>query len=106
MIGNICIKPECKTIAAEVVYPDIYFLTDNLPPVQVPHLQSVNKHTVVNKYVEQTEKQKGPKLEIFNINLRSSICRSGVLPDVIFFNAHLLRFIKALMICRHTTKIA
>lgn len=103
MRGNICIKPECKMIAAEVVYPDIYFLTDNLPPVQVPHLQSVNKHIVVNKYVEQTEN--GLKLESLNINLRSSICWSGVLPDVIFFNTHLLRFIKALMICRHTTKI-
>jgi hypothetical protein len=30
MIGNICIKPECKIIVEEVVYPDIYFLTDNL----------------------------------------------------------------------------
>jgi hypothetical protein len=37
MIGNICIKPECKIIAEEVVYPDIYFLTDNLHQAIVRH---------------------------------------------------------------------
>lgn len=85
-----------------MVYPYIYFFTDNLPPVQVPHLHSVNKHTV-GMYVEHADK--GFKIGIFNINLRSSICRSGVLPYVILFNAHLLRFVEAFMICGHTTKI-
>jgi hypothetical protein len=28
-----------------------------------------------------------------------------VLPYVILFNAHLLRFVEAFMICRHATKI-
>lgn len=54
-IGCICIKPECRIIAEEMVYPYIYFLTDHLPPVQVPHLQPVNKHTL-GKYVERAEK--------------------------------------------------
>lgn len=40
-----------------------------------------------------------------NLNLGSSICRSCVLSNIILFNTHLLRFIKALMVGRYTTKV-
>jgi hypothetical protein len=43
-------------MAAKMVYPYIYFFTNNFPPVQVPHLQSVNKLTV-NKYVKRLENE-------------------------------------------------